>query len=1104
MTTPIKAALRHPAVTIILIAMAVALGIHAFRNMPRMEDPSITIRTGLVFAAYPGATSEQVEQQVTKTLEAHLFRYPEIRKDKTFSTSRPGLCIINMELEDSVKQADVFWAKLRQNLDLAKATELPREVMGPIINSDFGDTVALLIAIRGQRYGYRELTDYVDRIKDEVRQVREVGKLATYGGQNEQIRISASLDRLSQYFANPMDTIQALQQRNIILRSGNLEVGASKVPMRTTGAFTAEEEVRKVMVGLSRTGQPVYIQDFAQVERLYSDPTFLVRYDGDPCVLLAVEMQKGKNIVQMGEKLSAVFQRMERTLPPDLKMDFIANQPQVVEERISGLTHEFLLAIGSVILVTILLLPIRVALIAALAIPITMLATLGAMNGLGVELHQVSIAALIVVLGIVVDDAIVIADNYIELLDHQVPRAEAAWRCATEVVVPVTTATLTIISSFLPLLILAGSSGEFIFALPITVAVALVVSFCVAIFLTPLLSHTFIKQGLHAEEGQKAGGFDMLGRLQAVYNRAIAHFMAHHKQAILLGVAAFLLGLGLMKVIPQQFFPAAERDQFVIDVWMPAGTRIASTDQVMRRIEGHLAKEGRVAHMASFVGQSAPRFYYNVNPQQPDESYGQFIIQSKSAKATPGLVADLQKGLGQLVPEAMVLVKELQQGSQQEAPVEVRISGPELGELRRLGDQVQGFMREASFSRFIHTDGRNDSMLLDVDVNQELVNRLGLSNALVSGTLAGAFDGAPVSTFWEGDRAVAITLRLAPENRNSFGDVKDAYITSPLTRTSAPVRAVATLKPEWQNSRIVHRNGVRTLTVRAFTERGHYGSELLRAIDPKVKGLQLPTGYRIAYGGEIANQNETFPQMVLALCISLVGIFLILLIQFRTISDPLVVMSSIPLALFGAMAGLLLTGNPFGLTAFIGLISLCGIVVRNGIILVDYIKEKVAEGHSLEQAAMEAGERRLRPIFLTTMAAAVGVTPMILSRSAMWSPLASVIAVGLIFSMFFTLLVVPVLYVMVESKVEQRHHGGANATSQATGLALLLACLALPLQAQETQPPAPRKVTVNEAIQLALTQSSAVKIARAAVQENRAKVTAATGDYFPQLSLDAT
>jgi outer membrane protein TolC/preprotein translocase subunit SecF len=407
-------------------------------------------------------------------------------------------------------------------------------------------------------------------------------------------------------------------------------------------------------------------------------------------------------------------------------------------------------------------------------------------------------------------------------------------------------------------------------------------------------------------------------------------------------------------------------------------------------------------------------------------------------------------------------------------------------------------MRESPFARFIHTDTRNDSMLLDVDVNQELVNRLGLSNALVSGTLAGAFDGAPVSIFWEGDRAVAITLRLAPEDRTNFGDVKDAYISSPLTRVSSPLRSMASLKPAWQNSRIVHRNGVRTLTVRAFTERGHYGSELLGAIMPKVKGLQLPSGYRIDYGGEIANQNETFPQMVMALCISLVGIFLILLIQFRTISDPLVVMSSIPLALFGAMAGLLITGNPFGLTAFIGLISLCGIVVRNGIILVDYIKEKVAEGHSLETAAMEAGERRLRPIFLTTMAAAVGVTPMILSRSAMWSPLASVIAVGLICSMFFTLLVVPVLYVMVESRVEKRHQPAATATT----LALLIVCLAAPLQAQGTSAPSRKKVTVDEAIHLALTNSSPVKISKAAVLENRAKVTVATGDYFPQLSTD--
>ena len=503
---PIKFSLRYPAVTLILTAMVVMVGIHAFLKMQRTEDPTVTIRTGLVAALYPGATSEQVEKQVTKTLEKHIFKFPEVRKEKTYSTSRPGVAIINVELEDNVKNSDQFWAKLRHELNVTKSTELPAGVMGPVVDSDFGDTVAMLVAIRGKQYGYRELRDFADKIHDEMRTVREVGKLVTNGNQSEEIRITGSLERISQYFADPRQIANALRARNAIQSGGNFEADQSKIPMRTTGIFNTENEIRNVLVDVSKDGHPLYIKDFAKVERRYQDPTFMVRYDGDPCLLLSVEMQKGKNIVELGEQLDKVFKRLKVLLPPDVQLDLVADQPGVVKERITNLSHEFLLAIISVVIVTIVLLPLRVALIAALAIPVTLCGTLAVMNAVGIALHQVSIAALIMVLGIVVDDAIVIADNYVELLDHKVPKAEAAWRCASDVFVPVLTATITIIASFLPLLIITGSSGEFIMALPIAVAIALAVSFIVAVMLTPLLCRFFIKKGLHDHDAVETHG----------------------------------------------------------------------------------------------------------------------------------------------------------------------------------------------------------------------------------------------------------------------------------------------------------------------------------------------------------------------------------------------------------------------------------------------------------------------------------------------------------------------------------------------------------------------------------------------------------------------
>ena len=1089
---PVKASLHYPIVTLILTALVAGVGVNALLTMARTEDPSITIRKGLVLAAYPGATSEQVEKEVTKVLEEHIFKFPEVRKQKTYSTSRPGLVFINVELEDNVTDAATFWSKLRHEMNETAAMQLPKGVLGPLVNSDFGDTVAMLLAIHGRRYGYRELHDYADRIKDELRTVRNVGKLATYGEQSEEIWVTSSLERMSQYFADPLRVIQALQGRNIIQSSGSLDAGMDKVPLRTTGLFTTEDQIRSVLVDVSKTGQPVYIRDFADVERRYQDPSFVVRYDGEPSVMLSIEMKKGKNIVQLGDQIAEVFSRLNRILPPDVHLDMVANQPEVVRERIANLGREFLLAIGAVILVTILLLPLRVAVIAAVAIPVTICTSLGVLNAIGVQLHQVSIAALIVVLGIVVDDAIVIADNYVDCLDRGVPRSEAAWQCVREVLVPVLTATLTIISSFLPLLILQGSVGEFIQALPITVAVALSVSFVVAILLTPLLCRFFIRQGLRTAQAGPAPKRGVLDRLQTIYNRTIVFFMRRKLLAMALGLVAIIAGLALYARLPQQFFPSAERNQFVIDVWMPQGTRIEATQEAMARLERELRAHDEVAHFASFVGQSAPRFYYNVNPQLPDTAYGQFIVNTKSEKAPPALVAGLRESMARVAPEALVIAKELQQGMVMEAPVEVLISGYDVTTLQQLGQRVEDIVRAVPYAEMVHNDYFNDSYRVDVDVNTELSNRLGLSNALVSQLLAGAFSGAPVSTFWEGDRAINIVLRLDPQYRKSFADVRDAYVTSPITHASVPLRAVADLAPQWQTSRLVRRNGVRTLTVRAFPRGGHYASAILQSIDPQIRALPLPAGYRIEYGGESLNRSETVPAMTAALAISLLAIFLVLLIQFRNLSEPLIVMASIPLILFGAMLGLLLARYPFGFTAFMGLISLCGIVVRNSIILVDYINEKLRQGHSLEQAATEAGERRLRPIFLTTMAAAVGVTPMILSGSSLWGPLASVVAVGLISSMFFTLIVVPVLFVLVKRRVS------VPPAPLAAVLLLALVVCAVPAHA------AARRITLPEAVDLALKQNTSLQIARARVRENQQKTVTARSNYFPQLSNQTT
>ena len=1083
----IRAALRAPQLSIVLTAFLVLAGISALFTMPRREDPKITIRTGLVSAVYPGATSEQVEAQVTRKIEEDLFHFAEVRRAKTFSTTRNGLVIVNVELNESVRDADAFWSRLRLEMAHLK-TELPEGVEGPEVDSDFGDTVAVLIGVHGGHYGYRELTDYAKGLETALRALPEVAKIHRIGDQQEQIQIAESQQKLAQYGVNPQHVMQALASRASVQYAGRIPAGGEKAVLDTGSHFSSLAEIGGAIVDQTPAGLPIYLKDIAEVRRVYEDPGQYVRIDGEPSILLSVEMQEGHNIVAFGDALQARLNEVRKTLPPDLHLNLIANQPRVVGERVGDFFREFAIAILAVILVTMLLLPMRVAFVASVAIPVTVAVTFAALNAAGIELHQVSIAALIVVLGMVVDDAIVIADNYVELLDHGVARDDAAWRCAAGMAIPVLTATLTIMASFAPLLILSGSTGEFIHALPITVCIALAISFMVAMLLTPLTARTFIRSGLHArKDSARPGRFAILDRLQHLYRRAIGWAMEHRKTVLIAAAVCFVLGLGVLMMVKSQFFPLAERDQFTLDVWLPEGAGIETTDAAVRKIEAVLQREPAITHHSSFIGSGAPRFYYNVNPQPPAENYAQIQVNTRGIAETTQIVSRLRGSLPMAAPEARIFVKELQQGDDMEAPLEVRISGEDAAELQSLADQAETVLRNTPGAAYIHSDWHEAQLQTGVHLQEEQAARLGFSDANVAQQLAIGLEGYPVAWFWEGDRHLPITLRGTEAERRNFESVSNAYVQSPLTGASLPLQSIATITPEWQPGRIVRRGGLRTLTVRAFADHGYLPSQVLSAAQAQLRKIALPPGYRIEYGGEDENQRETSGEMNRALAISLVLIFLTMLFQFRTIADPLIIMTAFPLALPGAALGLFLTGNPFGFTAFIGIISLGGLVVRNSIILVDAIQERLQAGSELLDAAMEAGERRLRPIFLTTMAAAVGVTPMILSGSTLWSPMASVIAFGLLGSMAFTLLVIPVLFVAV--------HGRKTSRPKALMTAALLGTLLCAAAHAQS-----RSLTLDEALELAHSQNTTIHLAHAKIREASAKVTEARSDSFPRLT----
>jgi multidrug efflux pump subunit AcrB len=931
--------------------------------------------------------------------------------------------VVNVELNENVKAPDEFWNKLRHQLLVAKQIDFPAGVRGPVVNSDFGDTEAMIIGIESDDASYEQLKGYAEKLEDHIRTIPAASKIKRIGEQKEQVVVTGASQQLAQYGLTLGNVANVLQSQNAINPTGDIKNGQNETPIYAKGYYNTEQQITNQIIGTSKTGEVVRLGDITKLERTYEEPTSKITVNGHKALMISVQMHEGNNIVKFGEEVKKKLAEVSALLPANVKLTTIVNQPQVVDENVSHFIHEFFLAIISVVVVVILLLPLRIAAVAAMAIPMTIAVTFALMNAFGIELHQVSLAALIVVLGMVVDDAIVIADNYVELLDAGVERWTAAWRSASDLLIPVFGATITIIASFMPLVILTGTVGEFIHALPVTVAISLATSFAVAMVFTPLLCYLFIKKGLHShdEKDQKKKKSSLLDKMQWGYDRLQLWCVKHPKLTIISSLIPVALAILLFtNGIRQKFFPAAERNQFVVELWMPTGTQLSKTEQSILKIQNLVQKDKRVTSFATFIGTSAPRFYYNFDPEFPVTNYAQILINTTTEETTLSLSEELAEKLDKVVPEGTPQVKLMQQGPSLKAPVEVRVVGDDINVLKRLGAQVEGIVKNTKGSLLVHNDYREDYYGVAIRMKKE-AERLGFTSESISKMAYTGFSGAPVTTMYEGDNPVDIVFRFDENQRHSTNDLLDMYVASPVTGANVQLRQIADINTQWHTGRIVHRNGVRTLTVRSETTSDILPSELLKAIQPQISKIQLPAGYSINYGGEDENQRETLSQMVAALMISIVLIFFILLFQFRDLKETTIIMLTIPLSLFGAFFGLYITHNNFGFTAFVGLVSLSGIVVRNAIILVDHTNELLKEGMDIRTAAIESGKRRLRPIFLTAMAAAVGVLPMILSGSSMWSPLASVIAFGVVWSMIMALLTVPVLYISWIKPKDKQH-----------------------------------------------------------------------------------
>lgn len=1020
--------MHYHQIVILVVSCLLAFGVYGLSKVNKNEFPDFTIRQGLVIAAYPGASVYDVEQQVTKPLEDYIFTYKEVDKQKTKSYTRNGLSIIQIELNKSigVEEKDNFWSKIKDGLKTFKA-QLPKGVVAIQVKDDFGDTSALLITMESKDKTYHELNDYMDDLKDRLRPIESVGRLTVYGMLKEQVAVYLDSKRLSQYGISPQVIATQLLSKGFVTTAGTQKSPDYEYPIDVHRSINMVGDVEQILVWSDSQGHVVRLKDVATVKREYASPSSYITNNGRKCILLSVEMKKGNNITEMGNEIQKVLDDFQQMLPKDVTMFTITNQSKVVDDSIINFLRELLIAIVAVIIVVLLLMPMRVALVAASTIPITIFISLGIFYACDIELNTVSLAALIITLGMIVDNAIVIIDNYMELIGQGMNRWTASIQSASHFFKSIFSATLAISITFFPfLLTLTGMFHDFILLFPWAITIVLFISLLVAELLVPFMQFWFIRKPIEhkvSKDGKKS--FSFLDLMQQYYDKLVTLCFNYPRATILSGVACTVIGILLMGTLPQKLMPTAERNQFAVEIYLPTGSSLQRTAQVADSLEHILRRDSRVVSVASFKGMSSPRFHTAYAPKIGGKNFAQFIVNTKDDKTTVAVLNDYRMKYSTAFPDAYVRFKQITY-SDEENSVEVRLSGSDWNLLKHEADSITNEMRKDGRLLLVRNDVETPLYKDHITLDEEKAGRLGISNTTVELEMALRYnsDGLPLATIWDGDYGTDVVLKGDKSNRANMNDVGDEPIPVLAGTRTVPLRSIARVEKTQDDGQICHRNGLRTITVMADVVDGENVMDVTADLQKKFRQDLMPEGVNLNWGGEYFNSQETMPQIVGALAIAVAIIFFILLGHFKRVSTATLLLISLSMTLFGAAIGVLISGINFSLTCFMGIVSLMGILVRNAIIMYDYAEElRETEHVTAHEAIFESAKRRMRPIFLTSAAASMGVIPMIMGGSGLWMPMGVVIFFGTIITMVLILTVLPVAYWLMmsgSSKKRQR------------------------------------------------------------------------------------
>lgn len=1003
-------AMHYRQIIILVTCCLIAFGIYSLPRMQKNEFPDFTIRQGMVIAVAPGNTVDEMVEQVTKPLEDYIFTYKEVKKEKTFSTTRDGIAFIQVELIDELTNKDEFWSKFKHGVTGFKA-QLPSNVLAVQVMDDFGDTSALLVTMESRDKTYRELSDYMDDLKDRLRKINSVGRLTVSGERQEQISIYLDPAKLSKYGLSEQTVAAQLFTKGFVTSGGRIQTPDYVLPVHVSPSYNTLYDVRQQIVFADLEGNNIRLKDIARVVKEYPHAESYIENNGKKCILLSIEMKKGKNIVQMGEEVNRLLQDFEKELPAEVDLYCITNQAKVVADSVDNFLHELVIAIIAVVIVVMLLLPVRVALVAASTIPVTIFISLGLFYALGIELNTVTLAALIVTLGMIVDNSIVIIDSYLEKIGEGMSRWHASIYSATHFFKSIFSATLAISITFFPfLIVIPGMIHDFLLSFPWSITLILGISLLVAMLLVPFMQFWFIRKPVSPVKK----GFSFMDLLQTYYNKLLDVCFAHPYLTLGTGIASVVLGVLLMGKLPQKLMPIADRDQFAVEIYLPTGTAVEKTAVVADSVAHILRSDSRVVSVTSFIGCSSPRFHTAYAPQLGGANYAQLIVNTRGNTETVALLDEYAPRYTNAFPDARVRFKQIS-FSQSVYPVELRLSGQNLDSLKVIAGKYLSLLRSLPQVELAQTNFSEPQASAKIVLREDEASRLGINNIQLETTLAMRYgDGVPAASVWEGDYCIPVAIKSEKADCADFTDLGNELIPASAGLAAVPLRQVADVLPSVKDGQLVRRNGIYTITVMSDVRRDVNVAAFTAQLKKKLAAIPLPQGVTLAYGGDDEQDNENMPPIMAALAIAAFIIFFILLAHFKRISISLLLFCSMTLCLFGTAVGVLIQGVDFGMTCTLGIISLMGIIVRNGIIMIDYAEElRVSEKLCVRDAIYHSARRRMRPIFLTSAAASMGVIPMILGKSGLWMPMGTVICYGTLITMIFLLTVLPVAYMLM-------------------------------------------------------------------------------------------